>query len=174
MCLEDRTLLGAVMEPIGRVQEPMYTIGFETVEELQGHKLEKGTRIFYVNDHSTFVFTQPLREIKGTDASNVHDEEISQGEVEFSDDEKEAEYKRSLKQAKKEKKEKGNEKDNETEKDKKDGGEKGGIDPSKYEFNGIPPTAPKGPKKLPAPSPPHHPRHRHRRRTLSCRNSLPD
>jgi hypothetical protein len=39
-----------------------------------------------------------LRSLKGSDASNVWDEEVGAGEVEFSDDEEEAEYKKRLKQ----------------------------------------------------------------------------
>lgn len=61
----------------------------------------KNTPIFYVKSHSTFVFTQPLRSAKGTDASNIHDEEVGEDEQEFSDDEAEAEYKRVQKLKKK-------------------------------------------------------------------------
>jgi hypothetical protein len=35
--------------------------------------------------------------MKGSDASNVHDEEVGDDEIEFSDDEAEAMYKRQLK-----------------------------------------------------------------------------
>ncbi|KAK3643106.1 hypothetical protein LTR56_004945 [Elasticomyces elasticus] len=60
----------------------------------------EGVQIFYVDSHSTFVFTQPLKGLKGTDASNIHDEEVAEEEMEFSDDEAEAEYKRMKKAAK--------------------------------------------------------------------------
>lgn len=43
---------------------------------------------------SNFVFPSQLAKLKGSDASNVHDEEIGVDEVEFSDDETEAAYKR--------------------------------------------------------------------------------
>lgn len=46
---------------------------------------------------ATFVFTRELRAIKGSDASNVWDEEVGAGEIEFSDDEQEQEYKRAQK-----------------------------------------------------------------------------
>ena len=47
---------------------------------------------------STFVFTKALRAIKGSDASNLHDEEPDDVELEFSDDEMEAEHRRSIKE----------------------------------------------------------------------------
>ena len=40
---------------------------------------------------------------KGCDASNLYDEEIQEDDLEFSDDEKEKEYKRSKKESKKSK-----------------------------------------------------------------------
>ncbi|TVY39878.1 hypothetical protein LSUB1_G005027 [Lachnellula subtilissima] len=50
--------------------------------------------------HSTYVFTQALKAYKGSDASNLHDEEVGDEEMEFSDDEAEMEHKRRVKQAK--------------------------------------------------------------------------
>ncbi|GAB7344431.1 hypothetical protein MBLNU457_2277t2 [Dothideomycetes sp. NU457] len=100
LCLEDRTVIGAVAETIGRVQQPMYSVAFTTKQEIDDMGMVKGTKIFYVDAHSTFVFTQPLRNLKGTDASNLHDEEVGADEMEFSDDEAEAAYKRAKKEAK--------------------------------------------------------------------------
>jgi H/ACA ribonucleoprotein complex non-core subunit NAF1 len=101
LCTEDRKVIGAVAETFGRVQEPMYSVMFTTSEDITAAGLEFGTKLFYVDSHSTFVFTQPLRNLKGTDASNIHDEEVAEDELEFSDDEVEAEYKRQKKMAKK-------------------------------------------------------------------------
>lgn len=101
LCTEDRKVIGAVAETFGRVQEPMYSVMFTTSEDITEAGLEFGTKLFYVDSHSTFVFTQPLRNLKGTDASNIHDEEVAEDELEFSDDEVEAEYKRQKKLAKK-------------------------------------------------------------------------
>jgi H/ACA ribonucleoprotein complex non-core subunit NAF1 len=81
----------------------MYTVMFNSAEEVKELGLEVGTKIFYPVDHASYVFTEPLKNLKGSDASNLHDEEIADEEIEFSDDEKEAEYKRSLKQKKKDK-----------------------------------------------------------------------
>ncbi|GME40190.1 snornp assembly factor naf1 [Neofusicoccum parvum] len=100
LCTENRAVIGAVTDTLGRVQEPLYTVAFNSTEEISEAGLSKGTTVYYVNDHSTYVFTEPLRNLKGTDASNQFDEEVGENEIEFSDDEAEAEYKRQLKQKK--------------------------------------------------------------------------
>jgi H/ACA ribonucleoprotein complex non-core subunit NAF1 len=98
LCLENRSVVGVVAEPLGRVEQPMYTIRFTNDEAIKEAGLfERGTKVFYVPQHSTFVFTQPLKAIKGSDASNFHDEEVGDDEMEFSDDEAEAEHKKQLK-----------------------------------------------------------------------------
>ncbi|OSS49217.1 hypothetical protein B5807_05604 [Epicoccum nigrum] len=99
LCLRDFTIVGKISEQIGRVEEPRYSVGFNDPAEVTALGIAKDTLIYYVDAHSTFVFTEPLRKQKHTDASNLHDEETN--EVEFSDDEAEAEYKRQQKQAKK-------------------------------------------------------------------------
>ncbi|OCK75709.1 NAF1-domain-containing protein, partial [Lepidopterella palustris CBS 459.81] len=101
VCLEDRSVVGVVGETLGRVQEPRYSIGFPEASDITAAGIKKGTTIYYVDKHSKYVFTQPLKGMKYTDASNINDEEVGGHDVEFSDDEAEAEYKRNLKQAKK-------------------------------------------------------------------------
>ncbi|KAK5115725.1 hypothetical protein LTR62_000814 [Meristemomyces frigidus] len=101
LCNEKREVIGVVMETLGRVQEPLYSVAFTNAKEIEDAGLEYGVKVYYVDSHSTFVFTQPLKNLKGTDASNLHDEEVGEDEMEFSDDEAEAEYKRAKKQAKK-------------------------------------------------------------------------
>lgn len=103
LCLEDRTVIGVVADTLGRVEEPLYTVRYQDPAKIQELGLEKGKHIYYVESHSEFVFTQPLKGMKGSDASNFHDEEVAEDEIEFSDDEAEVEYKRRLKQKKKEK-----------------------------------------------------------------------
>ncbi len=97
LCKEDRTVIGALAEVLGNVRSPMYTVGFASEEELNGLGLVVGMPIFYSVEHANYVFTQPLKAAKGTDASNLHDEEVPAEEMEFSDDEKEAEYKKQQK-----------------------------------------------------------------------------
>ncbi|KAL9622418.1 MAG: hypothetical protein Q9160_003262 [Pyrenula sp. 1 TL-2023] len=98
LCLEDRSVIGVVAETMGRVQQPMYTVRFTNTAAIEEAGLSaSGTSVYFVEDHSSFVFTYPLRLARGTDASNFHDEEVGEDEMEFSDDEKEAEHKRQLK-----------------------------------------------------------------------------
>ncbi|KIW97697.1 uncharacterized protein Z519_01281 [Cladophialophora bantiana CBS 173.52] len=98
ICLKDRSVVGVVADLIGRVEEPRYTIRFTNDDDVKEAGLsESGTTVFYVPQHSTFVFTQPLKSVKGSDASNFHDEEVGEDEMEFSDDEAEAEHKRQMK-----------------------------------------------------------------------------
>ncbi|KAK0643385.1 Gar1/Naf1 RNA binding region-domain-containing protein [Cercophora newfieldiana] len=97
LCKEDRTVVGALTDILGNVRSPVYILRFATEEEIKELGLEVGTAIFYSNDHAVYAFTQELKQVKGTDASNLHDEEVGADEMEFSDDEKEAEYKRQQK-----------------------------------------------------------------------------
>ncbi|KAF1979525.1 NAF1-domain-containing protein, partial [Bimuria novae-zelandiae CBS 107.79] len=99
LCLENRTVIGQVSETIGRVQDPRYSVGFADPAEIAALNITKDTPIYYVDEHSTFVFTEPLRAQKHTDASGQYDEEAKVQE--FSDDEQEAEHKRNLKAQKK-------------------------------------------------------------------------
>jgi len=103
LCLEDRSVIGVIAETLGRVQQPLYSVLFTNAVELTGAGLALGTKVFYSEQHSTYVFTQNLKAYKGSDASNLHDEEVGDEEMEFSDDEAEAEHKRRVKQKKLEK-----------------------------------------------------------------------
>lgn len=98
LCLQDRNVIGVVSETLGRVQQPYYSVRFTNSTAIAEAGIEKGTKCFYVVQHSTTVFTQPLKAFKGSDASNLHDEEVGDDELEFSDDEAEAEHRRQIKQ----------------------------------------------------------------------------
>jgi H/ACA ribonucleoprotein complex non-core subunit NAF1 len=98
LCLQNRTVIGSISEQIGRVEDPKYSLGFNDPAEITALGIAKDTPIYYVDDHSTFVFTEPLRAQKHTDASNLHDEEAN--DADFSDDEKEAAFKREQKSKK--------------------------------------------------------------------------
>ncbi|KAF4982436.1 hypothetical protein FZEAL_1954 [Fusarium zealandicum] len=103
LCTSERVVIGAIAETIGKVLQPMYTVRFTSGDDIKELGLQVGTKVFYPADHASFVFTEPLKGLKGSDASNLHDEEVGDDEMEFSDDEKEAEYKRAIKQKKKDK-----------------------------------------------------------------------
>ncbi|PHH75619.1 hypothetical protein CDD82_4368 [Ophiocordyceps australis] len=104
LCTANRTVVGVVAETIGTVIQPMYTVRFAAESSdndddlVSALGLQVGTKLFYPVDLASYVFTQPLRNVKGSDASNMHDEEVGDDDLDFSDDEKEAEYKRSVKQ----------------------------------------------------------------------------
>ncbi|KAI5948919.1 hypothetical protein KGF57_005112 [Candida theae] len=102
LCLEDKTPIGLLYEIFGRVQQPVYTVKFNSDEDFQKFKDSKGKTVFYVVPESQFLYTDTIKHIKGTDASNCHDEELPEEEQEFSDDEQEL----AAKQAKKRKKNK--------------------------------------------------------------------
>ena len=100
LCLEDRVVIGVIAETLGRVQQPLYSVRFRNAAAVAEIGITKSSRIYYVDDFSTFVFTQSLKAFKGSDASNIYDEEVSDDEIEFSDDEAEAAYKKSKSMAK--------------------------------------------------------------------------
>ncbi|PHH80375.1 hypothetical protein CDD80_1820 [Ophiocordyceps camponoti-rufipedis] len=97
LCTADRVVVGVVAETLGKVLQPMYTVRFNSEDEIRGLGVEMGTKIFYPVDLASYVFTEPLKGLKGSDASNINDEEVAADEMEFSDDEKEAEHKRAMK-----------------------------------------------------------------------------
>ena len=99
LCLEDRTVIGVVAETLGRVQQPFYSVAFTNAAGMAELGMQNpGAKVFYVPQFAHTVFTQAIKGIKGSDASNLHDEEVDDEEMEFSDDEKEAEHKRMVKQ----------------------------------------------------------------------------
>ncbi|CCG23076.1 hypothetical protein CORT_0D02280 [Candida orthopsilosis Co 90-125] len=102
LCFEDKTLIGLLYEIFGRVQSPVYSVKFNSDEDFEKFKGTKGKAVYYVVPDSQFLYTDRIKHIKGTDASNCHDEEVPEEEQEFSDDEQEL----AAKQAKKRKKNK--------------------------------------------------------------------
>ncbi|KAI8388091.1 Gar1/Naf1 RNA binding region-domain-containing protein [Radiomyces spectabilis] len=100
---DNKEIMGEVFETFGPVDRPFYSVRFNTPEEMDAEFSKTGNRVLYVPSyHGTkWVETEKLKQIKGTDASNRYDEEISESEMEFSDDEKEQMYKRRKRQLKK-------------------------------------------------------------------------
>ena len=101
LVLEDRSVIGIVADTLGRVEEPLYTVRFNSADEVKELKVVEGGNVFYVPAHSTYVFTKPLLAQKGTDASNLYDEEPAESEQEYSDDEAEARHKKRKKEGRK-------------------------------------------------------------------------
>jgi H/ACA ribonucleoprotein complex non-core subunit NAF1 len=87
-----------IHETFGPTHQPMYQVLFDDKFPLDKERAQISRPIFHVPGRSNFVFIDKLRLARGSDASNAHDEEPGEDEVEFSDDEQEAAYKRMLKE----------------------------------------------------------------------------
>jgi len=82
--------ISQIYETFGRTSEPLYQIRFNQQYPLDPEKVQVGRKVFHVPRRSRFIFVHQLKLLKGSDASNVHDEEPGEDEIEFSDDEAEA------------------------------------------------------------------------------------
>ena len=94
-----RTPLGIVDEIFGPVKNPFYVVRFNSVAEIPAGAVSVGTAVSFASEFAGHVLNLLSLGKKGYDASGANDEEVDE-ETEFSDDEKEAEYRRSLRQAK--------------------------------------------------------------------------
>ncbi|KAL0311597.1 UNVERIFIED_CONTAM: hypothetical protein Sangu_2454400 [Sesamum angustifolium] len=92
---ESRSPLGIVDEIFGPVKNPYYIVRYNSESEVPSG-IQQGTSISFVPEFANHVLNDKSLYQKGYDASGENDEELFD-EVEFSDDEKEAEYKRMLK-----------------------------------------------------------------------------
>lgn len=101
LCFEDKLVLGPLFETFGKLQAPHYRVKFNNEEYFEAVKSRKGEKVFYVVPESQFIYTDAIKKLKGTDASNCHDEELPEDEQEFSDDEQELAAKQRKKKKKK-------------------------------------------------------------------------
>jgi H/ACA ribonucleoprotein complex non-core subunit NAF1 len=92
---EKRTPLGLVDEIFGPVKCPYYIVRFNSESEVP-EGVCQGTPVSFVADFAQHILNIKELQKKGYDASGDNDEEIPD-ELEFSDDEKEAEYRRMQK-----------------------------------------------------------------------------
>lgn len=95
---EKRTPLGLVDEIFGPVKCPYYIVRFNSESEVP-EGIGQGTPVSFVADFAQHILNIKELQKKGYDASGDNDEEIPD-ELEFSDDEKEAEYRRMQKMEK--------------------------------------------------------------------------
>ncbi|KAG0477221.1 hypothetical protein HPP92_014062 [Vanilla planifolia] len=93
-----RLPLGLVDEIFGPVKKPYYVVRYTSEEEVPSG-IEVGISISFVLEFASPILNDKELYKKGYDASGDNDEEVND-EIEFSDDEKEAKYKRSLHAAK--------------------------------------------------------------------------
>lgn len=101
VCLASGKVLGLVFETFGSILSPLYSVILESAS--QSSSLLKEEAVYYLPSHSSLLRPAELRAQQGkpSDASNVHDEEPNEydaDEMEFSDDEEEAEWRRRLKE----------------------------------------------------------------------------
>lgn len=91
------TIPGQIYETFGPTMQPLYQVKFADAFPLDPERVRIGREVFHVPSRSRFVFVSQIKAMKGSDASNMHDEEPADEEIEFSDDEAEAEYRRMSK-----------------------------------------------------------------------------
>ncbi|PWZ00280.1 NAF1-domain-containing protein [Testicularia cyperi] len=94
LCFEDGKVLGLVFETFGSIHSPMYSLRFPSAAAIDKEQVQVGKPVFYLPSQSTYVMTRLLKAMKGSDASNMWDEEVAEDEIDYSDDEAEAEAKR--------------------------------------------------------------------------------
>ncbi|CAE6481837.1 unnamed protein product [Rhizoctonia solani] len=95
LVFEDRNVFGVVFETFGAVKQPLYSVRFPSASAIDKDTVRVGRQVFHVPTRSNFVFTNEIARIKGSDASNLHDEEVGEDQLEFSDDEAEAQWRRN-------------------------------------------------------------------------------
>ena len=97
VCTENRDIIGALADTIGSKQSPVYTLKFHDRDRINALGIRVHHQVFYPPQFATTMLTEELEMNKGIDASDLHDEELAPEDMEFSDDEKEAEHKRKVK-----------------------------------------------------------------------------
>jgi H/ACA ribonucleoprotein complex non-core subunit NAF1 len=95
---ESRSPLGLVDEIFGPVKNPYYKVRYNSESEVPSG-IHAGSSISFVQEFAHHVLNDKDLYKRGYDASGANDEEMSD-EAEFSDDEKEAEYRRMQKMTK--------------------------------------------------------------------------
>ncbi|KAF5368611.1 hypothetical protein D9758_002207 [Tetrapyrgos nigripes] len=97
LVFDDRKVLGYVFETFGPTTQPLYQVKFNSTYPLDPEKVRASRAVFHVPQRSNFVWVRQIAAMRGSDASNMNDEEPAEHELDFSDDEAEAEYKRNMK-----------------------------------------------------------------------------
>ena len=107
--LEDKTCLGFIDDVIGKIDDPIYAIRIypNLIEEKISEKLNPGDKLYFCSNRAKIINAIELKKkSKGCDASNAFDEEVSEGEKDYSDDEEEVQAKIRKKNNKKNKRKK--------------------------------------------------------------------
>ena len=86
-----------IYETFGPTSQPLYQVRFNDTFPLDPEKVRVSREVFHVPLRSNFVFLREIQKLRGSDASNVHDEEPAEDELEFSDDEAETAHRQRMK-----------------------------------------------------------------------------
>ncbi|KAI3620710.1 hypothetical protein CBS9595_002677 [Malassezia furfur] len=97
LSMKDGRVIGLVYETFGSVKAPFYSVRFPSEDSIDRDIINPGVPVYYLPTSSTYVLARTIR-TKGSDASNIWDEEVGEDEAEYSDDEEEAAAKRRAKQ----------------------------------------------------------------------------
>ena len=91
--------LGKVFDVIGPVTSPFYCVRFNSNDHIKSSEVKKELKVYCAprTEHTSFVFVEQLRKIKGSDASWKDDIEPQNEHVEYSDDEQERAARKSKK-----------------------------------------------------------------------------
>ena len=107
--LQDKTCLGFIDDVIGKIDDPIYAIKIypNLIEEKISEKINPGDKLYFCSNRAKIINAIELKKkSKGCDASNAFDEEVSEGEKDYSDDEEEVQAKIRKKNNKKNKRKK--------------------------------------------------------------------
>ncbi|KAI3654870.1 hypothetical protein MP228_000250 [Amoeboaphelidium protococcarum] len=97
LAFADRSVLGLIFDTFGPITQPLYSIKFNTTADIDVERCVVGAMVYSCPDYVKPIMTEQLKQIKGSDASNLYDEEVGANEAEFSDDEQEQSNKRQNK-----------------------------------------------------------------------------
>ncbi|KFQ38919.1 H/ACA ribonucleoprotein complex non-core subunit NAF1, partial [Mesitornis unicolor] len=97
---EDRQAVGKIFEIFGPVLHPFYVLRFNSSEHIKAKGINVQDSMYFipsVEDFTQYIFTEKLKQEKGSDASWKNDQEPPPEALDFSDDEKEREAKQKKK-----------------------------------------------------------------------------
>lgn len=67
-----------IFETFGPVARPLYSVRFNDASEIDTERTKQGSKVYNVPELSTFLLTRVLKMQKGSDASNLYDEEVDE------------------------------------------------------------------------------------------------
>uniref|UniRef100_A0A8C4W8F6 H/ACA ribonucleoprotein complex non-core subunit NAF1 n=1 Tax=Gopherus evgoodei TaxID=1825980 RepID=A0A8C4W8F6_9SAUR len=98
----DRHAAGKIYEIFGPVLHPFYVLLFNSPEHIEAKGINIQDTVYFapsVEDFTQYIFTEKLKQEKGSDASWKHDQEPPPEALDFSDDETERQRKQKKKKA---------------------------------------------------------------------------